>query len=128
MGAADDQPQFVTLCRLEDIEDGGAKGVEVSGDTKKVGIILLRSGDKVHGFLNRCPHRGLPLETFPDAFLDETGETLICTNHGARFRASDGMCIQGPCINIALVRMPLALDNGAVVLAAPPHIVIDMFA
>ena len=128
MGAPDDQPQFVILCQLEDIVDGGAKGVEVGDKTKKIGIILLRSGDKVHGFLNRCPHRGLPLETFPDAFLDEDGETLICTNHGARFRASDGMCIQGPCVNVALVRMPLALDNGAVVLAAPPHIVIDMFA
>ncbi len=116
------------LCKLEEIPDGGAKGVEIGDKTKKIGIIILRNGNEVRGFLNRCPHRGLPLETFPDGFLDETGEILICTNHGARFRASDGMCVRGPCVNVALVRMPLAIDGDAVFLTAPPQIVIDMFA
>lgn len=116
------------LCAIEDIPDGGAKGVTVGERPNSVSIIVLRNGDRVHGFLNRCPHRGLPLETFPDAFLDETGEQLICTNHGARFRASDGVCVYGPCLNIALVRMPLKVAAGAVVLTAPLAVVVDLFA
>ena len=99
------------LCALDDIADGAAKGVEIGEKPKSIGIIVLRNGDNVRGFLNRCPHRGLPLETFPDAFLDATGEQLVCTNHGARFRATDGMCVHGPCLNIALVRMPLRVEG-----------------
>ena len=60
-------------------------------------VIVVRLGQAVHGYINRCPHQGTPLETFPDRFLSRDGTELICTTHGARFRAVDGLCIRGPC-------------------------------
>lgn len=121
------EAQSVTLCPLHAIPDGGAKGLEVVEKPQSVGVILLRRGEAVRGYLNRCPHRGLPLETFPDAFLDETGELLICTNHGARFRVSDGLCVKGPCLNLSLVRLPLRVEDGTVLLAAPLHVLVELF-
>lgn len=126
MTAEDSRHRFATLCRMEDIADGGAKGVEIGEKPKRLDIVLLRKGEKVWGFLNRCPHRGHPLETFPDAFLDETGEHLICTNHGARFRATDGYCVKGPCERLSLVKMPIVLVDGAVILDVPIDIALDL--
>jgi nitrite reductase/ring-hydroxylating ferredoxin subunit len=121
------EAQSVTLCPLDAIPDGGAKGLEVGEKPQSVGVILLRRGEAVRSYLNRCPHRALPLETFPDAFLDETGELLVCTNHGARFRVSDGLCVKGPCLNLSLVRLPLRVEDGAVLLAAPLHVLVELF-
>ena len=107
----------IPLCPLDAIPDGGAKGVELGEGADYVGIILLRRGDTVHGFLNRCPHQGTPLETFPDRFLDETGNLLVCSTHGARFCAQDGVCVAGPCKGKVLTRVALGLKNGSVTLA-----------
>ena len=125
--SADPVSAFV-LCPVDDVPDGGAKGLELGEKPKSIGIVLLRRGNAVRGYLNRCPHRGLPLETFPDAFLDETGDHLICTNHGARFRVSDGKCVKGPCLNQSLVQLPVSIENGSIVMAAAPETVVELFA
>ncbi len=110
----------IVLCRLDDIPDGGAKGIELGQGTAYFGIILLRSGTSVHGFINRCPHQGTPLETFPDRFLDERGRLLSCSTHGARFRVRDGFCVAGPCRSAALTRADIGLENGLVTLRQHP--------
>lgn len=109
------------LCLLEDIPDGGAKGVETgSGETRR-DIILLRRGDCVFAYVNRCPHMGTPLETFPDKFLDQTGDLLICSTHGARFRVRDGFCVSGPCKGQNLEPLKVQIEDGAVIVAGKRH-------
>jgi nitrite reductase/ring-hydroxylating ferredoxin subunit len=61
---------------------------------------------------------GTPLETFPDKFLDQTGEILICSTHGARFRVKDGFCIIGPCEGASLDALPVQVIDGNVTLAS----------
>ena len=56
MDVDDDGP--AALCRLDDIPDGGAKGIEVADGAGSVGVIVLREGSGVRCYLNRCPHRG----------------------------------------------------------------------
>jgi nitrite reductase/ring-hydroxylating ferredoxin subunit len=84
------------LCRLDDIPKNGAKGIEVGEGDNAFDLILLRRGNRILGYRNACPHQGTPLETFPDKFLDDSGEFLICSTHGARFRADNGFCVGGP--------------------------------
>lgn len=103
------------LCRLGDLADPGAKGIDTDPGTP--GLIVVRRGGRVIGYVNRCPHRGTPLETFPDRFLDGTGDHLICSTHGARFRVEDGLCIAGPCTGATLTRVPLVIDGDRVRLA-----------
>lgn len=57
---------------------------------------------------------GTPLETFPDKFLGQTGELLICSTHGARFRVADGTCVKGPCGDAPLKPVPVAINNGRI--------------
>ena len=72
---ADDAPyHFVSEELFEklgwDLPDGGARGVEVGRGRQALDLILLRRGNEVFAYENRCPHKGTPLETFPDKFLD----------------------------------------------------------
>jgi nitrite reductase/ring-hydroxylating ferredoxin subunit len=85
-----------------------------------VRIFAVRRGDTVWAYVNRCPHRGTPLDWVPDQLLDEAGRDLVCATHGARFRVDDGVCIAGPCVGDQLVPVPLALRDGA--LYAPTEI------
>ena len=107
------------VCRLDEIPENGAKGVELGNGADALDLILLRRGKRVWGYLNSCPHQGTPLETFPDKFLDESGEYLVCTTHGARFRVSDGHCVWGPCQGANLEPAPLVVEGDQVSLAMP---------
>ena len=80
-------------------------------------LIVLRRGNQVFAYVNRCPHGGTPLETFPDRFLDESGDLLICSTHGARFQVSDGVCVAGPCKGAALRPVRVHVSGGSVMLS-----------
>lgn len=105
-----------SLCRLEEIPDGGA--FEATGTVAGVteSLVLLRHGGKVRGFLNVCPHAGRPLNWAPGKFLVEGG-MLICAAHGASFSVPDGYCVLGPCRGSSLREVPLALLEGEVFVA-----------
>ena len=103
------RPDRELLCTLADLGKTGAFGVE--RDSEPFDIVIVRDGDVVRGFVNSCPHRGTPLETFPHRFLDETGRQLICSTHGARFDVADGKCLSGPCKVEALCPVALVLSG-----------------
>lgn len=102
------------LCALDDIPDGGAKGFDAGTCGLAEDLIVLRRGRDAFAYVNRCPHQGTPLETFPDRFLDQTGELLICSTHGARFRVRDGFCVKGPCEGTSLEAVAIAVEDGDV--------------
>ncbi len=102
------------LCAVSDIPDGGAIGIDATEGGVTEDLVLLRRGCDVFAYVNRCPHKRTPLETFPDKFLDETGELLICSTHGARFRVRDGFCVKGPCEDASLEAIAIRIENGTV--------------
>ena len=106
------------LCHFDEVPDGGAKGVETGSGDERRDIILLRRGEKVFAYVNRCPHMGTPLETFPDKFLDQTGELLICSTHGARFRVENGLCVGGPCKGASLESVRIRIKDDEIHLEA----------
>lgn len=113
------------LCRLADMPEDATRGFILTGeDGQRLDIIVWRDGDALRGFVNQCPHLGLPLETFPDRFLSADGRHLICSAHGAQFDAS-GACFAGPCKGAALVPLALGLEEKdgetLIMLAAPPQ-------
>ncbi len=68
-------------------------------------LIVIRCGDTVQVYANRCPHQGRRLDYAPDRFLIKDA-TLVCAAHGAVFGMADGLCLQGPCRGESL--MPYA--------------------
>jgi nitrite reductase/ring-hydroxylating ferredoxin subunit len=107
------------VCRLEDIEDPGSKGVTVSLSNRPQDIFIVRQGVDVYGYLNHCPHTGAPLDWTPDRFLDLDGRHIQCAMHGALFRIEDGRCIAGPCNGDRLTPVPVKVESGVVCLDAP---------
>lgn len=82
------------LCPLDHLEVGSARGFLVAGRR----ILVVRPGaGRVHAFLNRCPHLGIPLNWEDDSFMDSDGSLLRCATHGALFEPDSGLCVLGPC-------------------------------
>ena len=100
------------LGSVSEINDGGGREV-VFGEGKHVfRLTLLRDGDAVYGYVNRCPHFGTPLNMGP-AFVT-TQRRVICVSHYARFRFRDGYCEDGPCLGASLESVPLTVCDGRI--------------
>ena len=108
------EPGSRTLCRLDEIPDGGAIGVTVPSATGGFDLILLRRGDRVFAYHNECPHAGRNLDYAPGSFLVREGR-ITCAVHGATFTVESGACVGGPCRN-GLVAMPVDVRDGEVCL------------
>ncbi|MBC6905757.1 Rieske (2Fe-2S) protein [Saccharophagus sp. K07] len=92
------------LCRIEEVADGCARGFDIGNQR----YIVVRQGQDLFVYLNRCPHLGIPLEWFPDQFMDADGEFLRCATHGALFLPDTGECVFGPCTGQFLVKQSFA--------------------
>ncbi|MAN80709.1 MAG: (2Fe-2S)-binding protein [Rhodospirillaceae bacterium] len=99
-----------TLCRLDDIADGGSAGFEVAGKS----VMAIRQGDQVYAYVNSCPHVGTPLDMWPGRFLTRDGEYILCATHGALFRIEDGHCVAGPCVGRGLTPVETRVENDVV--------------
>lgn len=89
---------MISLCHIDDIADNQSKGFEIEGRH----IFAVKKFDKLHVYLNSCPHLGIQLEMVPDQFLDHSHSLIMCSMHGALFRIEDGLCISGPCLEQSL--------------------------
>jgi len=106
-----------TLCRVEEIEDGGAKEFPPPPGSH-AGVFAVRRGDGVVVYENSCPHLGVPLNWAPDRFLDARRAHILCGTHGAVFRIEDGLCLKGPCLGQALTPIPHRVEDGVVLVDA----------
>jgi nitrite reductase/ring-hydroxylating ferredoxin subunit len=102
------------LCLLEDLVETGSRGAMVTTAQGPVEILLVHKGNKVYGYVNRCPHTGVNLDWLPDQFLDLTGSFIQCATHGALFRIEDGVCLRGPCVGDQLQPIELHVAQGVV--------------
>ena len=107
-------PPGTRLCALAEIADPGAKGFLFrEGDALFLGFVVRR-GEAVVGYIDRCPHVGMPLAMTPDRYLTREGDLILCASHGALFRIADGMCVGGPCAGRGLHEWAVRTDGGAV--------------
>lgn len=95
------------LCNIDDIENFGSRGFDVDG----VSIFVVRKNRRLFAYVNRCPHLGIPLEWFPDRFLDIDAELIQCSTHGALFTIDKGRCIYGPCSGSSLTPVDIELQG-----------------
>ena len=105
------------LCRVEELGATGCREFKLGGGDWPVRGFIVCSGTAIHAYLNRCAHQALPLNMLPDRFLTHDGSLILCTAHGALFEKSTGYCISGPCSGLSLVRVPVQVAAGCVMLA-----------
>lgn len=107
-------PAGTLFARLTDLADGATRGITLGEGEWPLRGFLVRIGDTVHAYLNRCPHAGRQLNLMPDRFLTPDGELIQCLSHGALFDKATGLCIAGPCVDESLTRLPVEVVDGLI--------------
>ncbi len=107
-------PPGVTLCTLDALASPGARNFVLQIDEAFFHGFLVRVGEQVHGYVDRCPHQGLPLAQQLDKYLTPDGALIACSWHGALFRPTDGVCVGGPCTGQRLTPWPVRVEGGLV--------------
>jgi nitrite reductase/ring-hydroxylating ferredoxin subunit len=110
-------PAGTEFARLAELADGATRGITLGEGEWPLRGFLVRVGEHVHAYLNRCPHAGRQLNFLPDRFLTPDGELIQCLAHGALFDKASGLCIAGPCVDESLTRLPVEVADGVVRLA-----------
>ncbi|MBW8882126.1 MAG: Rieske (2Fe-2S) protein [Asticcacaulis sp.] len=110
-------PKDITLGALDLIKDGKARNFVLEiGDGRFHGFVV-RKGRNVFGYVDVCPHAGLPLAEELDDYLSSRGDMILCSWHGALFRIKDGYCVGGPCAGDRLTKWPVKVKGADIVTA-----------
>ena len=102
---------MTVLCRTDDVAEGEAKSFIIGEGKERRDIVVVQKSGRFFAYENSCPHQAMPLETFPDKFLNEDATLFVCSTHGARFRVEDGFCISGPCEGEKLRPLAITIDG-----------------
>ncbi|MBV8593862.1 MAG: Rieske (2Fe-2S) protein [Caulobacteraceae bacterium] len=105
------------LCRLDEVPDPGARGFSFRAGEALFAGFVVRRGGAVTGFVDRCPHAGMPLALLPGRYLTRAGDLILCASHGALFRPDNGVCVGGPCAGAALTPWPVRVASDAILTA-----------
>lgn len=105
------------LARLADVPDGGALLVDLLQGEHTFSAVLLRSGDKVFAYVNRCSHFGVPLASKVQYLYAQPHQSIRCNVHAAEYRWQDGHCLSGECAGNALWAIPVQVAGELVLVA-----------
>ena len=112
-------PAGVTLGPLDLIPNGKARSFVLEMRAGRFHGFVVRRGAAVNGYVDRCPHAGLPLAKALDDYLTPSGDLIACGWHSALFDIESGLCKGGPCMGTSLTSWPVEVSDGLIVTAAP---------
>ena len=93
-----DQASAIPLCASADLADGGRAHVfDLLEYGQPARGFVLRHGGKVIGYLNQCAHVPAEMDWKEGQFLDDSGQWILCSIHGAVYEPASGYCVGGPC-------------------------------
>jgi len=108
-------PAGIVLGPLDIVADGKARSFVIQMRAGRFHGFVVRQGERVHGYVDRCPHMGLPLAQKLDDYLTPSGEMIACAWHSALFDIADGRCLGGPCSGQKLTPWSVGVVSGKVV-------------
>lgn len=109
----DATPPGVALAPLAAIADGAARNFVLQLRAGRFHGFVVRRGDAVFGYVDRCPHAGLPLAQRLDDYV--AAGHVRCSWHGALFGVEDGVCVAGPCVGARLAAWPVTVRDEMIV-------------
>jgi len=66
------------------------------------GFVVGKAGGQWRAYVNECKHHALPLDLGAKSPMSDDGRHLLCHQHGALYRMTDGKCVVGPCVGASL--------------------------
>ena len=112
-------PAGINLGSLDLIAPGTARNVVVQLKAGRFHGFIVRRGDAVFGYVDRCPHMGLPLAKVLDDYLAPAGDLIVCSWHSALFQIETGTCVGGPCKGARLTSWPVRVQDGVLLTDTP---------
>ena len=104
---------MTVLCSLAELKRAKTLGINAAGTN----YIVVWHDQQVKAYINSCPHLAIPLEWQEHQFMDEEGEFIRCSTHGALFLPLSGQCISGPCAGDAIQNVAVSVQNDYVSLS-----------
>lgn len=108
-------PPGVRLCAIDTIGDGKARNFVLEIKGAHFFGFIVRTGERIAGYVDLCPHMQVPLTQKLDDYLTPDGNFIHCVWHGALFEVGDGRCISGPCYGQKLRPWPVELQGRDIV-------------
>jgi nitrite reductase/ring-hydroxylating ferredoxin subunit len=102
-------------CSRADFGSGPTLTFRLVHEGRTINGFVVRRDGRYHAYVNRCPHVGAPLDTWPNEFMSEDGALLVCSTHGAMFEPSTGRCVDGPCAGDALTPLAVSVEHDQIV-------------
>jgi nitrite reductase/ring-hydroxylating ferredoxin subunit len=101
------------------IAPGHSATFRLARGPRTIEAFVVNHGGAYHAWVNRCPHAGTPLDTWPNEFFSEDGRHLVCSTHGAVFDPATGVCVEGPCPGARLEPLSVTLTGDTVIVTCP---------
>jgi nitrite reductase/ring-hydroxylating ferredoxin subunit len=99
------------------LSQGEAKTFSFRRDGEELEGFLMRHGDDLVAYVNKCPHWHVDLDMGIGTFYAPKVDRIFCRNHGALFQPQSGLCDAGPCAGRGLEKLDVRVEgDGAVVL------------
>ncbi len=99
---------WIRVCGVEDLVIGQVKVANIGADAQGLPFQAMMLRDEqgtIQAYRNHCQHLPVPLDGGTRRFLTDDKKLLICRTHGATYRLHDGLCIDGPCKGMNLMRL-----------------------
>jgi nitrite reductase/ring-hydroxylating ferredoxin subunit len=110
------------LAHRDDVADGQAvmRAWPPEGDApSQFAYLMLRSGDTIRAYVNRCAHFGVPLAQKQVHLIYQPHRRITCNVHYAHYDWHDGHCLGGECAGTGLLPVPVSVDADGNVFVAP---------
>lgn len=111
-------PPGTFLCKLDALDDPGAKGFTFGQGAGRFDMFLVRKDGAVYAYLNECPHAHARLDNWPDKFLTLDETRIVCGVHAALFEIESGFCTSGPCTGRRLTSVPVEIAADGIRIAS----------
>jgi len=105
----------VGVGRLDELDDPGCREFRIGEGAWPFKGFVVRQGEEVCAYQNKCAHAGHPLNWRPDSFLTPDGSQIICSSHGAVYDIRSGVCVGGPCPGKKLRALNVQIREGLVI-------------
>ena len=96
------------ICMTEEVPDRESRAYDTMKGTT---IFITQKDGSFYAYQNVCPHLQTELEYLENQFLDQDGEYIQCSTHGALFDVETGECISGPCLGDKLEKVNITVHS-----------------
>lgn len=105
---------MIRVCRADELSEGECREFSLHRGEEAIAGFVVRRGENLYAYHNRCPHTGATLNWNPDQFLSVEGTFIQCALHGALFAIDSGSCLQGPCNGQGLNPLQVIVEQGVI--------------